>query len=246
MFKDLFKNPFTIFHAVFITISVSLLTIIEQLVGIATRSKIDNRLRWWSKSLLKFIDLEFKVLNPYNTEFEENKAYIVMCNHCSYYDIPLSLMALPGSIRMLAKKELLKIPVWGKAMRRTDFVSIDRFNPRQALKDMKYAKTVMERGIILWIAPEGTRSVDGKLQKLKPGGFRLAIETGATIVPLGIKGSEKIMATNSFKVKRGSNVEVRIGRAIDASTYNKRQRDELMEAVEKELKKLVQPELQIN
>ncbi len=139
---------------------------------------------------------------------------------------------------MLAKKELLQIPVWGKAMRMTDFVSIDRFNPRQASKDMRYAKRVMKKGTVLWIAPEGTRSVSGGLQPFKPGGFRLAIECGATIIPLGIVGSNKVMAANSLILNKNGRVDIHVGKPIDASKYNKRQRDQLMQEVESEIRRL--------
>ncbi|MCG8338882.1 MAG: 1-acyl-sn-glycerol-3-phosphate acyltransferase [Proteobacteria bacterium] len=239
MFKDFLRNPFTILYAIGITMFVSAWTILELAFRKIPRKILDNRLRWWAKKLIKFIKLSYRVHNPHHTSLEKGKAYIVMCNHCSHFDIPLSLLSLPGSIRMLAKKELLQIPVWGKAMRMTDFVSIDRFNPRQALKDMKYAKQVMEKGTVLWIAPEGTRSVSGDLQPFKPGGFRLAIECGATIIPLGIIGSNKVMAAKSFIVNKNGEVDIHIGKPIDASNYNKRQRDQLMQEVESEIRRLV-------
>lgn len=238
MLRDFIRNPFTILHAMGITLITSVWTISELAIREIPKPTLDRRLRWWAKKLLDWIDLSYVVHDPHQIKLEKNKPYIVMCNHNSYYDIPLSLVALPGSIRMLAKKELLKIPVWGKAMQLTDFVSIDRFNPRRALKDMKYAKKVMERGTILWIAPEGTRSKSGQLQPFKPGGFRLAIECGATIIPLGIVGSNKVMAAHSLVVKRNKNVEIHVGKPIDASKYNKRQRDQLMQAVEDEIRLL--------
>jgi 1-acyl-sn-glycerol-3-phosphate acyltransferase len=239
MFKDFLQNPFTILYAMGITLMVSLWTILELSVRKIPREILDKRLRWWAKRLIDFIKLKVTIHNPHQIAFENGKAYIVMCNHNSHYDIPLSLLSLPGSMRMLAKKELLQIPVWGRAMRLTDFVSIDRFNPRQALKDMKYAKRVMEKGTVLWIAPEGTRSVTGELQPFKPGGFRLAIECGATIIPLGIIGSNKVMAAKSFIVNKNGAVDIHVGKPIDASHYNKRQRDQLLKEVETEIRNLV-------
>ena len=239
MLRDFIRNPYTIIHAIGITLFVSSWTILELTFRRIPRSVLDKRLRWWARKLLNRIDLQYRVHNPHQVEIEAGKATIVMCNHTSYYDIPLSLMALHGSIRMLAKKELLKIPVWGKAMQLTGFVSIDRFNPRRALKDMKYAKGVMENGIVLWIAPEGTRSKDGQLQSFKPGGFRLAIECGATIIPLGIQGSHRIMHANSLVVKRKVDVDVHIGQPIDAAGYSKKERDQLAKDVETAIRELI-------
>jgi 1-acyl-sn-glycerol-3-phosphate acyltransferase len=239
MFKDFLHNPLTILHAIGLTLLISIWTMIELSFRKIPRDAIDNRLRWWAKRLLKYVNLTYIVHNSGQVVLEKGKRYIIMCNHCSHYDIPLSLVALPGSIRMLAKKELLQIPIWGRAMKITDFVSIDRFNPRQALQDMKYAKRMMEKGIMLWIAPEGTRSPNGELQPFKPGGFRLAIESGATIIPLGIIGTGQVMQAKSFVVNRDRTVTIRIGKPIDASTYAKRQRDLLIQAVEREIRDLV-------
>ncbi len=239
MFRDFFKNPFTILHAAGITLLLSIWTILELFLTKMSREKLDRRLRWWAHSLLNFIDLSYYVHNPNDFKVEKGKSYIIMCNHNSYYDIPLSLVAIKGSVRMMAKKELLKIPVWGQAMKMTEFVSIDRFNPRQALKDMKYAKRIMDNGIILWIAPEGTRSKNGELQELKPGGFRLAIECGATIIPLAINGSSEVMPANSFLVNRGHKVDIHIGKPLDSSEYSKRQRNELMKAYEAEMRAIL-------
>jgi 1-acyl-sn-glycerol-3-phosphate acyltransferase len=154
-----------------------------------------------------------------------------MTNHRSYYDIPLSFVSLPGSIRMLTKKELFKIPIWGKGMKAAEFISIDRHDLAQALKDLDEARKIMQSGIVLWLAPEGTRSRTGRLQDFKKGGFMLALQTGAVIIPVGIKGSETILPPDTFDFVLGRKIEVNIGEPIDASLYNIEQRDALMENV---------------
>jgi 1-acyl-sn-glycerol-3-phosphate acyltransferase len=72
-----------------------------------------------------------------------------MSNHRSHYDIPLIFLSLPGSIRMLTKKELFNIPIWGRGLRAAEFLSIDRRDHAQAMKDMEYAKERMQSGIVL-------------------------------------------------------------------------------------------------
>ncbi len=237
--NDFFKNPITVIYAVGVTFFISIWTILELSVRKVSRKTMDSRLRWWAKSLLNNIDLNYTIHNPHNLSLEKGKSYIVMCNHSSQYDIPLSLMAVNGSVRMLAKKELFDIPIWGKGMKKSDFVSIDRNNPRQAVKDMRYARTMMKKGIVLWIAPEGTRSKTGKLQPFKTGGFRLAIESGATIIPLGIVGSNKVMQAKSLKINKGKQVDIYIGKPVDASDYSKQTRNELLKAVESQIRFLI-------
>lgn len=240
MLKEFFRNPLIILHALFITMAYSFWTVLQLSFKKVPHKTLDERLRQWSKKLLDFIHVDFKVHNPHGTTLTADKPHIVMCNHSSYYDIPLSVLAVPGSIRMIAKKELLDIPVWGKAMQLSNFVSIDRFNPRQALKDMKYAKKIMEKGIVLWIAPEGTRSRNGELLPFKPGGFRLAIECGATIIPLGIRGSGDIMAARSWIIHKNRTVHIHLGKPIETAHLTKKDRQKLMEMVDEQIRSLIQ------
>jgi 1-acyl-sn-glycerol-3-phosphate acyltransferase len=155
-----------------------------------------------------------------------------MSNHQSLYDIPLIFVALPGSIRMLTKRELFSVPIWGRGLEAGEFVSIDRRNRKQALRDLAEARRKMEDGIVLWVAPEGTRTRDGYLGPFKKGGFMLALETGARIVPIGIRGAADVLVPKSFHARVGCTAEVRIGEPIDAAAYSVDSREELMREVQ--------------
>jgi 1-acyl-sn-glycerol-3-phosphate acyltransferase len=158
-----------------------------------------------------------------------------MSNHRSHYDITLTILSLPASIRMLTKKELFKIPLWGRGMAAGEFISIDRNNIEQAKQDLKKAREKMEDGIVLWIAPEGTRSRTGRMGPFKKGGFILAIEAGAQIIPVGIRGSEKVLQPKTWEFFLDQKVDVHIGKPIDASVYTMENKDELIEAVRREI-----------
>ncbi|MCP4413763.1 MAG: 1-acyl-sn-glycerol-3-phosphate acyltransferase [Gammaproteobacteria bacterium] len=199
------------------------------------REKMDEVTRQWARSLLEPIGLRINLHNPHGQQFESNKRIILMCNHTSLYDIPVSFLAIPGSIRMLTKMELFKIPLLATAMTRSDFVSIDRHNKEQAIKDLKNAKNKLERGIIIWIAPEGTRSKNGQLGNFKKGGFHLAIETNAIIVPIIIRGIEKILPSNTYKLTINGEVDVTIGKAFNAIDFSLNNRKKLMESVRSEM-----------
>jgi 1-acyl-sn-glycerol-3-phosphate acyltransferase len=160
------------------------------------------------------------------------KPTILMSNHQSLYDIPLVFVALPGSIRMLTKKELFRVPIWGRALAAGEFVSIDRRNHKQALRDLADARRKMEDGIVLWVAPEGTRTRDGYLGPFKKGAFMLALETGARIIPIGIRGATDALLPDSFHARLGCTAEVRLGAPIDAATYSVDSRADLMREVE--------------
>lgn len=230
---------YIIFRAIISTLRISIETLFSYYLGINKIELQDKRFRRHCNTLLDAVDATYSVHYQQPFELEKGKRYIVMCNHSSHYDIPLSTAALPYSVRMLAKKELFNIPFWGRAMKASNFISIDRQNKRQAIKDLKKAKNVLENGIVLWIAPEGTRSNDGKLLPFKKGGFRLALDMQATIIPIGIIGSNKILPTKSIDITKGIHAEVHVGTPVDASQYNRASREDLIEEVESQIRHLI-------
>ena len=220
------------------TLAISVYALYMRLTNTYDRRHADNILRWWSGLLLKAVDASWEVNNPHNVTITHGKPHIIMSNHRSHYDIPLIFVSLPGSIRMLTKKELFKIPIWGRGMKASEFISIDRKNHDQALKDLEEARTMMEDGIVLWVAPEGTRSRTGKLGEFKKGGIMLALQMGALIIPVGIRGSDRILKPDSFDFYLKQKVQVNIGQPIDASRYSVEERDRLIQDIRKTMKEL--------
>ncbi|HTO19024.1 MAG TPA: lysophospholipid acyltransferase family protein [Pseudomonas sp.] len=196
-------------------------------IGRLRREHIDRYARGWARVLLRMarIDIQVQGRAP---DFSDGRRYIILCNHSSHYDIPVSFAHLPGSIRMLAKKELFSIPLFGATLRAGEFPSINRGNRHQAVRDMENARRLMESGIVLWAAPEGTRSADGRLLPFKKGCFHLALDTDAVIVPLAIRGIHQVLPARSWKLNLGMPVEVEIGEPIDASQYSAEQLPGLM------------------
>jgi 1-acyl-sn-glycerol-3-phosphate acyltransferase len=132
---------------------------------------------------------------------------------------------------MVAKKELFRVPIWGGAMRAAGFIELDRNNRTRAKQGIEVARARLEQGINVWIAPEGTRTRSGELGVFKGGGFRLALNTGLRILPVGIRGTEKILPADGALVIRGATVELEFGEPIDPATFGERGRTELMTAV---------------
>lgn len=210
-------------------LSLSVQTVWDARRGTLTREEVDRRCLLLGQSCMTYAQIDLVVKGLENLDL--SKPYLFMSNHQSLYDIPILLTALKGRLRMVAKKELFRVPVWGKAMRVAEFISIDRKDRYQAIESLKEAARLMQSGINVWIAPEGTRSRDGKLLPFKKGGFMLAIETGAPIVPVVIKGALNVIPPKSFKTTLGQRVEVEFGRPIDASAYTVENRDALMREV---------------
>ena len=203
-----------------------------------TRASVDQINRNWAIELLNAVKATYKINDPQHTEFKTDRCYIIMSNHCSHLDIPVISLVFPKiSLRMIAKKELFDLPFFGKSMHRSGYICIDRDNKKQAIKDLRIAEEKMRSGIVVWIAPEGTRSRSGKLQELKKGGFQLALHTNSIIIPVGIQGTAKILPPDTLDFSVNEHIEVNVGKAIDTLDYSKDQKDQLIQDVEKSIRK---------
>jgi 1-acyl-sn-glycerol-3-phosphate acyltransferase len=199
--------------ALYKTLAISVPTFADALLGRLTIERGDARLRDWSNSIVRHADVDLTVEGLANVP--RDRACIYMSNHQSQLDIPILFSVFPGTLRMVAKAELFKVPIWGRAMKEAGFVSVTRSGDRaQAVAAMRECAAAIGRGINVWIAPEGTRSVDGKLAKFKKGGFILARDTGADIVPIAIDGSRDILPKNTKIIQRGARVRVAFGKPI--------------------------------
>ena len=110
---------------------------------------------------------------------------IYLSNHVSNLDPPVLLPVLPGQCSVLLKKELMRIPLLGTAMRMAKFVPVERGSVREAAQaSVAAAAAALRSGLHMLFFAEGTRSKDGRLAAFKSGPFYLAMETGAPIVPI--------------------------------------------------------------
>ena len=184
--------------------------------------------RIWGRSILFVSRVKVSVKGLSN--IDPSAPYIYMPNHQSNFDIPVLLGHLTVQFRWLAKVELFKIPIFGRAMRKAGYISIDRYHRESAFESLKVAAHKIKSGVSVLIFPEGTRSRDGKIRPFKKGGFVLAVDSGVPIVPVVIKGTRAIMPKGKFRVYPG-HVSMVIHKPIDTSTYSRETKEALMESV---------------
>lgn len=201
---------------------------------------IEAALKKWGENSIEHIKAKLIVNDPHNQNALTGKKIIIISNHESLLDIPIIYAGMSGPIRMVAKKELARVPIWGRAMKLADVPLIDRKNKKEAVKSLQFASALMEKGIKIWIAPEGTRTQDGKLQKFKKGAFVMAIQSGAIIIPVGIKGAYDVMPARTTQLNLGRTITLNIGEAIDASEYTMKDKDALIERAEQVILELTQ------
>jgi 1-acyl-sn-glycerol-3-phosphate acyltransferase len=156
---------------------------------------------------------------------------VYMPNHVSLIDGPLVMVLIPGVARVILKKSILRIPVIGMGMRHVGFVPVDRKGVQGGRKSIARAAGLMlSRGYSFLVFPEGTRSRDGRLGPFRRGGFFLALETGAPIVPVSILGTFELMPKKQWFARRGP-IRVVFHEAIPVTGYTPETMHGLMEKV---------------
>jgi 1-acyl-sn-glycerol-3-phosphate acyltransferase len=169
------------------------------------------------------------------------RSCIFMSNHVSNLDPPVVLPLLPGRSSVLLKKELMNIPILGKAMRLAKFVPVERGHRRDAAQaSVEAAADALRSGLHILVYPEGTRSRDGRLSTFKKGPFFLAQETQAPIVPIALSGTQTMMHKGSNAILPGL-ARIQMLPAIEPSNYETR--EELLLAVRSAIAGALPPEM---
>jgi 1-acyl-sn-glycerol-3-phosphate acyltransferase len=153
-----------------------------------------------------------------------------MANHASSLDIWAVFVAIPRHIRLIAKKQLARIPFFGWVMWAGRFIFIDRQNAVAARRSIEAAGQRIRSGDSVLIFPEGTRTRDGSLGPFKKGGFHLALKAGVPIVPVALRGTRALMPRGSYLLRSGT-ITVILGEPIPTQGLSDEDRTTLSERV---------------
>jgi 1-acyl-sn-glycerol-3-phosphate acyltransferase len=161
---------------------------IEDPAGMERFRKIS---RWWIHLFLFLSGCRIRRFGAEN--FEKGQDYIVIVNHNSLIDIPISTPEIPGPNRTIAKVSLSKIPLFGLIYKRGS-VLVDRKDPDSRRDSYRQMKSVLASGMHMCIYPEGTRNKTNQaLSTFHDGAFRLSVDTGAPIVPALLFNTRKVL-----------------------------------------------------
>ncbi len=185
--------------------------------------------------LVRFLGVLFKVFYRFSVSGKENipkyGSVVLVANHTSYFDpIVLGIAVFPRQVHFMAKEELFEGRILGPIIKKLGTFPVRRGKyDRQTLKN---SLRVLSKGEALALFPEGKRYrlADGKLGPLRKGAAFIAIKSGALVVPIGIKGTEKIFSEGS-SIPQFPKIKVKIGKPLP-SINNK---EKLMEKVGKDI-----------
>tara|TARA_B110000014_G_C20074474_1_gene560739 strand:- start:451 stop:1191 length:741 start_codon:yes stop_codon:yes gene_type:complete len=172
-----------------------------------------------------------KVVNPDAEKLNNSTPAIFVTNHSSALDVFISMGLCPYGGCGVGKKEILRIPFFGQAYWLAGHLLIDRGNNSKAVASMsKLSNFVKTKDLSIWIWPEGTRSVDGKLIAFKKGFVHLALATGLPIVPVVLHGAHKIWPAKTMEFYPGE-VRVEVLDSIKTDNWSKENLDKHVEEV---------------
>jgi 1-acyl-sn-glycerol-3-phosphate acyltransferase len=207
-----------------VTASVCILVLIDFRITEKTGHKGQIYPRLWARILTRIAGVRIRVEGM--DQIDPEATYVFAGNHSSQFDIYAFQAAFPHDFRWIAKKELFQIPLFGPAMRKVGFISIDRSHGRKALKSLNLAAQRIADGASVLIFPEGTRSRDGRLHPFKAGAILLAIRSGVPVVPIGFNGADRVLPKGAL-LPRGGEIVLRVGRPIPTNEYSTRDKQKL-------------------
>ena len=211
------------------TLVLGLSVIVAAMIGIKDKPGgiFDNAPRWWSAAVLWAVGVKVRVHGIENAATGE--PHIFASNHVSWFDVPALARILPH-YKFVAKAELFKVPVFGRAMRAVGMIEIQRENRKAAFGAYDVAAERIRNGASVVVFPEGTRGHAYPLRPFKKGPFVLAIAAGVPIVPIIVHGTIEIMPKGSLWAHPGT-IDVHLLEPVSTSGIDYDHREALMQTV---------------
>ena len=145
----------------------------------------------WMRFFLFFIGCRIKIKGAHH--FVKGENYVIVCNHNSLMDVPVSTPFMPRANKTIAKVSFSKVPIFGWVYK-FGSVLVDRRNDQSRRKSYEEMKTILSLGLDMLIYPEGTRNRTGDpLKSFFDGAFRLAVDTNKRILPTVLFNSKNIL-----------------------------------------------------
>jgi len=182
--------------------------------------------RLWGRWLLYFSRVSVMVEGL--EHLTPGQAYVYAANHRSNFDIFVLISLLPGKFLWVAKKSLFMIPLFGQALTRMGYISVDRANRQQAIRSLERATALVKAGHSMIIFPEGTRGTTPELLPFKKGVFIMALKAEQPLVPVAISGTRFVQPRGALRVRPGP-VKVVISPPLHPQDFH--DKEELMNAV---------------
>jgi 1-acyl-sn-glycerol-3-phosphate acyltransferase len=198
--KEILGRIFALWAAIVFSLFLLLIVLPVGILGIMKEPKKTTYsfifFRFWMNMFFIFSGVRRKFIG--RKEFKKGHTYIVVSNHRSLLDPPLSTPAIPTPSKTIAKIEMAKIPLFNIIYNRGS-VLVDRKSEESRRRSYNQMKEVLSLGLHMCIYPEGTRNKTNQpLQRFHDGAFKLAVDTGKEIIPALIFNTDKVLPRKPF------------------------------------------------
>ncbi len=223
------RSLFVLLGILLLTAVLAPVVVIAGLLGVEEKADgiYQRCMHAWCRAILWISGVKLIVHHP--ERMSALNGHVYMANHVSWYDI-FALASVIPRYTWVAKAELRKLPMFGRAAQSAGIVFIDRDNRKAAFEQYKLAAQEVKRGRSVIICPEGTRGKDYHLRPFKKGPFVLAIASQSPVIPTLVYGTREVMPKGSFII-RGGTVHVHFLEPVPTQGYTYEDRTRLMETV---------------
>lgn len=189
----------------------------------------------WIRGTLRIFGVTLKVSGLEN--LDPDRTYVVMANHRSQLDpVAMGVAVLPRVTRWVAKVELRRVPILGKALELTGQIFIDRGDTSSAKRAL--GRHAGDRDALICFFPEGHRSSTREMLPFKKGAAAFAISSGVAVLPMAVSGSERCLANHSVISNPGT-IHVAMGQPIETSGLTDEDRADLTEAARRQIQDML-------
>ena len=171
------------------------------IVGLGGTEAHQRWTKWASLVLFKLIGIRVR-LNG-SEHLQTRKPYVVVANHCSYFDVLVLVSILPPGCAFVAKRELRDTPVIGLFLQRLGHLFVERFNPEKGVEDTQRITESLLDGRNVAVFPEGTFTHIFGLRPFHLGAFKVAAQTGAAVLPIALRGTRRFLLANQGWLRHG-------------------------------------------
>lgn len=200
---------------------------------VAKTGRTQHRIaRVWARLCVRISRSRLRIVGAEN--LHKHPVAVYAANHTSYMDTPVVFSALPFQFRILAKKELWRLPFIGWYLNRSGQIPIDTENPRAALSSLSAGVKALRSGMPLFVFPEGSRTPDGDLQAFLSGAAFLAIRAQVPLIPIALSGVYDLLPIHARHFYPGDLV-MTVGAPIDTQGMTIRQADQLTARLRSEI-----------
>ncbi len=199
--------------------------------------RIQHRIaQFWAWWLVRFSGAKLTIEGTENLKLPTNAVYI--SNHTSFMDTPVIFSALPFQFRILARKQLWRIPFIGWYLGRSGQIPIDTGNPQASLSSLGIGLKALRNGMNIFVFPEGGRTSNGVMRPFLAGAAYLAIRGKVPIVPIALEGVYDLLPIHTRHMFPRP-ILMRVGKPISTEGYTLRQVDELNEKLRETIQQML-------